>query len=152
MSDTASWRLAPYITVSDATAAIAFYEAAFGATVRTKHLVPDGTKVMHADLDLHGATIFLCDDFPEFNDGKQRDPRAFGGSPVTLHIDVPDVDAVFARALEHGATVEMALEDQFWGGRYGQLIDPFGHRWSLQTPGERPSDEQLDAGARAALT
>src|ERR1700742_4787456 len=94
-----------YLTVADASAAIAFYARAFGAKELARHATPDGKKLMHAALDINGGTLMLCDDFPEMNGGKRRDPQALGGSPVTLPLDLPNVDAVFARAVEAGATV-----------------------------------------------
>jgi PhnB protein len=149
-TDVLNWRLTPHLTVKDADAALAFYERAFGATVLHRHTTPNG-KVIHASVDLHGTQLFLADDFPEFREGKSGDPTALGGSPVTLHLDVPDVDSVFARAVEQGATVTMPLADQFWGARYGQLTDPFGHVWSIQTQKQYLTDDQLAEAGRKAF-
>jgi PhnB protein len=89
----------------------------------------------------------LCDDFPEMRGGAARDPKALGGSAVTLHLALPDVDAVFERAVAAGASVTMPLADQFWGDRYGKLRDPFGHEWSLATPKQPKSQAERDQGA-----
>jgi PhnB protein len=128
-----SWNLAPYLTVADGAAAIAFYERAFGATLVTKHLADDGKRVLHGHLDIHGATLLLSDDFPEHRGGKRNDALTYGGTPVTLHLDVPDAVAVAQRAAAHGATITMPVEPQFWGDVYGQFVDPFGLAWSVRT-------------------
>lgn len=125
--------VAPYLCVSDAAAAIAFYERAFGARTLSLHRSQDGKKITHASLDIGGGIVMLSDDFPEHS-GKSHAPQAFGGSPVTVHLCVPDVDATWATAVAAGATVVMPLADQYWGDRYGQLRDPSGHSWSLSTP------------------
>jgi PhnB protein len=140
--------LTPYLTVDDANAAIAFYQRAFGAELHAKHPAPDGKKLMHAALTIRGALLMLCDDFPEMRGGVRQSPKALGGSPVTLHLDVEDVDAAFERATQAGATVTMPLADQFWGDRYGKLRDPFGHEWSLATRKRATSEAEVTAGAR----
>lgn len=139
----------PYLTVEGAASAIAFYERAFGATLLGKQDTPDGTKVIHAALRFdNGALVMLSDDFPEKSGGQKRSPASLGGSPVTIHLDLPDVDACFERALGAGATVAMPLSDMFWGDRYGIVVDPFGHRWSLATRKRTATKDELDAGAR----
>ena len=140
--------LSPYLTVANASAAIEFYERAFGAKLVARHDTPDGKKIMHAALALsNGGTFMLCDDFPEMSGGKARDPNTLGNSPVTLHLDLPDVDTVWKLAVDAGAQVTMPLADMFWGDRYGQLVDPFGHRWSLATRKKQASEPELRAGA-----
>jgi len=89
--------------------------------------------------------VMMSDDFPEFNEGKSSTPEALGGSPVTIHLNLPDVDTVWQQAVDAGATVTMPLADQFWGDRYGQIVDPFGHRWSLSTHLRDMTPEQMDA-------
>ncbi len=123
--------LSPHLVVNDASAAIDFYKAAFGATELTRHHTPDGKRIMHASLSINGGMLMLNDEFPEYSGGKRFAPDALGGSPVTLHLQVNDADLVFNQALAAGATVRFALQDQFWGDRYGQLTDPFGHIWSV---------------------
>ena len=97
---------------------------------------PDG-KLVHAALRINGFLVMLNDDFPEMCGGKSMTPKSLGGTPVTIHLHVTDVDAAFQRALDAGATVVMPLEDQFWGDRYGVVADPFGHQWSLAETGAR---------------
>jgi PhnB protein len=139
--------VSPYLTVDDARAAIAFYEKAFGAKVASRQETPDGRKVIHAALLINGGLLMLSDDFPEMHGGAPHHAKALGGSPVTIHLDLPDVDATFARAVEAGATVTMPLADQFWGDRYGGLRDPFGHSWSLATRKRKVTQADLDRGA-----
>ena len=128
--------------------AIDFYKRAFGATVVTEQPTPDGKKLIHAALLVNGGLVMLSDDFPEQSGGVSRTPKAFGGTAVTLHLDLPDVDAIWKRAVEAGARVEMPLADMFWGDRYGIVTDPFGHRWSLATRKKAATQEELDAGAK----
>jgi PhnB protein len=139
--------LTPYLTVEDARAAIAFYQQAFGAVELARHATPDGDRLMHAALLVNGALLMLSDDFPEMTGGQKKNPRALGGTPVTLHLSYGDVDAAWERATRAGARVIMPLADQFWGDRYGIVEDPYGHRWSLARPGRRPGEEALREGA-----
>lgn len=132
----------PHLTVSDAKAAVEFYQRAFGAKSLGAATTPDG-RVMHAALDFNGSQIFLNDDFPEFCGGAGRSPSALGGSPVTIHLYVPDADEAFRRAVEAGAEIVMPIGDQFWGDRYGVVQDPFGQQWSLAHRVREVSREEL---------
>ena len=125
--------VAAHLTIRDGRGdeAVRFYEKAFGAKEEMRHLADDGKRLMHAHLTINGGSLMLNDDFPEFREGG-GDVPAPGG--VTLHIQVPDADAVWGKALAAGATVKFPLEDQFWGDRYGQLEDPFGFTWSIGGP------------------
>jgi PhnB protein len=134
----------PHLVVDDAAAAIDFYVKAFGATELGRVPGPGG-KLIHAALTINGSTVMLNDDFPEFNDGKSTTPKALGGTPVTIHLTVTDVESKFAQAVEAGAEVVMPLEDQFWGDRYGMVRDPFGHQWSLGQPVREVSPEEIAA-------
>jgi PhnB protein len=126
--------VAPHLIVDDAHKAIDFYSKAFGAVEVGRHMAQDGKRIMHASLRINNSILMLCDDFPEMHGGKGRSAKALGGTPVTIHLQVPDVDALWKQAVAAGATVEFPLADQFWGDRYGCLLDPFGHSWSLGTP------------------
>lgn len=136
--------LSPHLVVDDAAAAIDFYVKAFGATELGRVPHPDG-RLVHAALTLNGSTVMLADDFPDFNDGKSSTTKALGGTPITIHLQVPDVEASFQRALDAGAEVVAPLADQFWGDRYGVLRDPFGHQWSLGQPVREVSMEEIAA-------
>ncbi len=143
--------VAPYLMISDANAAIEWYQQAFGAVEIGRMAAPDGKKLIHAAITINGGLVMMSDDFPEFNSGRAGTPEALGGSPVVIHLDLPDVDAVWNQAVDAGATITMPLEDQFWGDRYGQLTDPFGHRWSLATKKTMPSNDEMRAGMEQAF-
>lgn len=122
----------PYLTIGDGrgTEAVAFYERAFGAHELRRHMADDGKRLMHSHLVINGGNLFLSDDFPEYRgDGPAPVPAA-----VTMHLEVEKVDEAWKRAVDAGAEVRMPLADQFWGDRYGQLRDPFGHNWSMASP------------------
>lgn len=136
--------VSPMLTVSDGAAAIDFYVKAFGAEELGRVPGPDGKRLFHAALRINGALVMLNDDFPEMNDGKSATPEALGGSPVTIHLTVTDVDQKFQRAVDAGATVVMPLDDMFWGDRYGELRDPFGHLWSMGQPMREVSPEEIE--------
>ncbi len=121
--------LTPHMTVRDAARAIEFYKKAFGAVERGVMKGPDG-KVMHAELRIGDSIFMLADEFPEFGG---LSPLSTGGAGMGLHIYVEDVDSAFDRAIGAGGTVEMPVADMFWGDRYGKLVDPFGHKWSIAT-------------------
>ena len=140
-------RVIPSLAVDGAAAAIDFYCAVLGATVRMRMDGPDG-KVGHAELQLGDSVIMLADEFPEMD---HRGPRSVGGTPVTLSVYVEDVDAVFAKAIAAGARELRAVEDQFYGDRSGQLEDPFGHRWNVATHVEDVSEEEMARRAREAM-
>ncbi|BBE34283.1 putative glyoxalase/bleomycin resistance protein [Sphingosinicella microcystinivorans] len=133
MSDTPELTgVTPHLTIRDNKAkdAIAFYEKAFGAQELFRHPADDGVRLMHARLAIAGGGLMLHDDFPEMMGGKPSGPPAC----VVLHIEVPDADAAWEQAVAAGATVRFPLDNQFWGQRYGQLADPFGHVWSIGGP------------------
>ena len=124
----------PFLTIRDGKAAeaLAFYAKAFGAIEVERNPTPDGSKLMQASMKLNDGWIMLADDFPEFR-GRPSDPPG----ATMLHLAVADADASWEKALEAGATVEMPIADQFWGDRYGQVRDPFGHLWSVGSPLKR---------------
>ncbi len=133
-----------HLIVRGANDAIEFYRKAFGAEVKGVMPSPDG-RVMHAEMRIGDSTIMLNDEFPEMG---AKSPAAIGGSPVTMHIYVADCDALWNRAVAAGATIKMPLADMFWGDRYGVLVDPFGHKWSIATHKEDLTAEEV--GRRGA--
>jgi PhnB protein len=144
--------LTPHIVVSDAAAAIDFYKAAFGAVETSRHLAPKSGKVMHASLSINGGVLMLNDDFSGSMGCKSETPEALGGSPVIFHLEVADADAAWAKALSAGAQVKYPLADQFWGARYGQLRDPFGHYWSVSHCLAQPTDAEVEEAAKTAIS
>jgi PhnB protein len=129
----------PYLIVNDASRAIDFYKASFGATELVRLADPSG-KIMHAEILVGNSTLMLADEFPDMG---YRSPKSFGGSPVSLLLYVEDVDVFFAKAIAGGATETQAVADQFDGDRRGTLTDPFGHVWLLATKQENVSYEEM---------
>jgi len=128
-----------YLTVADASAAIDFYTAVFGAEETFRLKAPDG-RLGHAELSLGGTSLLLADEFPEYGiDG----PAKFGGSPVTLHVHVDSADETIERAVEAGATLDRPAEDHFYGERSGAVRDPFGHRWNIGHAIEEVTPEEM---------
>ena len=123
--------LTPHLTIPSrgAAAAVDFYIIAFAAEVLDRKLAEDGERLIHAHLRINGASLMLNDEFPEYTG--QQDVRPAG---TTLHLPVADPDAWWTRAMLGGAEPVMDMADQFWGDRYGQLRDPFGHTWSIGGP------------------
>lgn len=136
--------ITPHLTVRGAEAAVAFYCRAFGASELYRNLAPDGKSVMHAELMVGDSRFFLHDEFPEQGELSPLDGQSTG---VKLHLYVAEVDELYQRAVEAGATVLMPLQDCFWGDRYAILRDPFGHRWSMATRIEDLSPGQLQSRA-----
>ena len=140
--------LTPHLVVKDAGKAIEFYKKAFGAEEIRCLPSSDGKSLIHAELQIGDSRLMLVDEFPEMD---CRGPRSIGGTPVTIHIFVKDVDTAFNKALAAGAGVKMPLADMFWGDRYGVLTDPFGHSWSLATHKEDLTPEEISTRAREAF-
>jgi PhnB protein len=136
-------RVMPYLIVDGGSEAIDFYTQVLGASERVRMPGPDG-RLGHAELQFGDSVIMLADENPEMG---ARGPRSVGGSPVTIHVYVDDVDDTFERALQAGATALQPLEDRFYGDRAGQLEDPFGHHWSLATHVEDVPPEEMSRRA-----
>lgn len=117
----------PHLICKDAIKAIDFYKQAFGAEEQMKLVAPNGGLV-HAGLKIGDSMIMLAEEMPEYG---SLGPASLKGSPVVIHLMVKDADAAIAQAQKAGATVVMPAADMFWGDRYGQVVDPFGHRWSI---------------------
>jgi PhnB protein len=143
--------LIPHLVCDPCAKAIEFYKKAFGAEEVSRAPAPGGQKIMHAALRIGGRLLFLVDDFPEFCGGKSESPKALGGTPITIHRFVPDVDAAMERAVKAGATVKMPAQDMFWGDRYGVVVDPFGHQWSLATHVRDLTPEEMMKGMEEAF-
>ena len=139
-------RLSPYLCVDGAAKAIDFYTEVLGATVKMRMDGPDGT-IGHAELALGESIIMLADEYP---DTGFLSPSRVGGTPVTLHAYVEDVDAVFEKALANGAKALRPVENQFYGDRSGQFEDPFGHRWNVASHVEDVSPEDMARRAEEA--
>jgi PhnB protein len=142
--------ITPHLVIKNAAEAIEFYKRAFGAEELSRMPFPagdGGMKIGHAELKIGDSRLFLADEFPDHG---AVGPS--GNSPVTIHLYVTDADATFARAVEAGATVSMPLADMFWGDRYGKLVDPFGHHWSIAEHVEDLTPEQMQERMAAAMS
>lgn len=141
-------RVTPYLIVDGASAAIDFYTSVLGATEVMRMAAPDG-KVGHAELKIGDSVIMLADEHPEMD---ARGPGSVGGTPVSLHVYVEDVDAVLDRATDAGAKALRPVEDRFYGDRSGGFEDPFGHRWDVATHVEDVPPDEMEKRAAAAMS
>jgi PhnB protein len=132
--------LTPYLAVDDATAAIEFYQRAFGAKERVRMPGPDGM-IAHAELEIGDSKVMLADPFPQ---SSTRPPKELGGTSVGIFVYVENVDEVFQKAVDAGATATMEPDDQFWGDRFGSVTDPFGHSWQISTHVEDVPPEEME--------
>jgi uncharacterized glyoxalase superfamily protein PhnB len=137
--------ITPHIVVQGANEAIEFYKKAFGAVEHYRMPMPDG-KIMHAEIQIGDSCFFLNDEMMG-----AKSPQSLGGSPITIHLYVEDVDALWNQAVAAGCQVAMKLMDTFWGDRYGLLIDPFGHSWALASHIEDVSPEEMNRRAEAEM-
>ena len=145
---TGAENIIPHIVCAGADKAIEFYKQAFGAVEVHRIPAKDGKRIMHACLSIGGSMIYLNDDFPEFCGGKSFNPHALQGTAVTLHRYVEDCDAAIKKAVDAGATIMMPPADTFWGDRYGIVIDPFGHRWSIATHLKDMTPEEIQTAMK----
>ena len=132
--------ITPHLVCAGAAEAMAFYKKAFGATEIGRMPTPDG-KIAHAEMRIGDSRIMLADDFPDYG---SNGPLALKGTPVFIHLYVNDADTAWDQAIAAGAKPVMPLADMFWGDRYGQLEDPFGHRWSIATHQRDVTPEQME--------
>jgi uncharacterized glyoxalase superfamily protein PhnB len=135
--------VSPHIVIKGAGQAIDWYKKAFGAEELFRMPAPDGS-IMHAEIRIGDSPIMIAEEFPTMG---VKGPKSIGGSPVTIHLYVKDVDKVYNQAVAAGATAAMPPADMFWGDRYGKLIDPYGHHWSVATHMEDLTPEQCSQRA-----
>lgn len=139
--------ITPSLTVHDAAAAIDFYKRAFGAEELARMPGPGG-KVMHSELRIGDSRFFVIDDMGM---GSTKSPKGAGTTTCSLNVYVEDCDAVWKRAVGAGATVAMPLDNQFWGDRYGALVDPYGHSWGIGSHVEDLTPEEMQKRGAAAM-
>jgi len=139
--------ITPYLVVKGGAKAIDYYTKVFGAKELMRMEAPDG-RVGHAELQIGDSHIMLADEHPEMN---IRGPQSLGGSGVGILVYVPDVDHVFQQAVDAGAKVEREVKDQFYGDRSGNIVDPFGHKWTIATHVEDVAPEEMKRRAEAAM-
>jgi PhnB protein len=133
-------RVTPYLCCRGAAAAIDFYTEVLGATERMRMPGDSPENVGHAELEIGTGLVMIADEFPDHG---FLSPQTIGGTPVTVHVYVEDADAVFAKAIAAGATATREMENQFYGDRSGQFVDPWGHRWNVASHVEDVSDEEM---------
>jgi PhnB protein len=131
--------LTPYLIVKDAAKAIEFYKQAFGAKEVFRLTEPQG-KIGHAELRIGDALLMLADEYPDFG---ALSPASVGGSPVSIHLYVMNVDRTVERATSAGATILRPVTDEFFGDRTGMIVDPFGHKWQIATRTEEVSPHEM---------
>jgi PhnB protein len=135
----------PALVVRGGKKAIEFYKQAFGAKELGAMYMPDGEKLMHAEIQIGDSRIMLGEESPEMG---ATSPQALGGSPTSLNLYVDNCDAWYDRAIKAGAKSNMAPADMFWGDRYGKVVDPFGHYWGILTHKEDVSPADMDRRAK----
>lgn len=138
--------ITPHLVVRGAAKAIEFYKQAFGAESLGAMSMPGSDKIMHASIMIGDSMIMLADDFPEWGSHSPQDSTV--PSPVVIHIYTADTDGMFQRAVAAGATAKMPPMDMFWGDRYAQVTDPFGHRWSIGTHVKDVAPADMEAAAK----
>lgn len=147
MSDFKEHSVSPYLVCANAVEAIEFYKKAFGAEQIVAIKTPTGG-ILHATLNLNGSSVMLTEKNTEC---KAVGPATLGGSPVSIHLIVDDIDATMQQAEQAGAKIVMPAEDMFWGDRFGCLQDPFGHSWSLATHIRAVSQEEAQRAANEMM-
>jgi uncharacterized glyoxalase superfamily protein PhnB len=139
--------ITPHLVCAGAADAIDFYKKAFGA-VEMRRLAGKNGKLMHASIKIGNAAVMLVDEVPEWG---SLSPTSLNGTPVTIHLNVPDVDAFVERAVKAGALLRMPVADMFWGDRYGIIEDPFGHKWSIATHQRDMSTEEIEEAMKTFM-
>jgi PhnB protein len=142
----------PHLIVNDGMAALTFYREVFGAAEGHNMMAPDGRRLMHGELILDGHKIFISDEFTAEEGGSCLTPKTLGGSCVRIMLMTDDADAVVERAVARGATVIMPVQDMFWGARYGQFVDPFGHQWGINQQLREQTEAETNAAAKKFFT
>lgn len=143
----------PHLIVAGAAQAIEFYKQAFGAELVSSMPTPDGARIIHATITLGGQPVYLVDEFPENREqgGVMVAPTTVKATTVSIALNVDDADAVYAQAVKAGASAHMPVENTFWGARYGQLLDPYGHLWEINQEVQQRSEDEMKAALAADM-
>ena len=137
----------PALSIQGAAEAIEFYKRAFGATERLRMPGPNNS-IAHAELQIGDSVVMVSDPFPQ---ASTKPPTELGGTTISLFCYVEDVDTIFQQAIDAGATTTMEIQDQFWGDRFGSLLDPYGHAWGLATHVEDIPPEEMAERSKQAM-
>lgn len=139
--------ITPHLTCRNAPKALEYYKEVFGAEIQTVSNGPDG-RIIHSQFKIGDSIVMMSEEFPEYG---SLSPLSMKGSSVTLHVYIEDPDALFNRAVAAGATAVMPMMDAFWGDRYGQIVDPFGHKWSIAARRRIMTEQEMEDEARKAF-
>jgi len=142
----------PHLIDKDGMAALKFYQEVFGAEPGHNMMAPDGKRLMHGELMLEGHKFFVSDEFSREEGGNCRTPPSLGGTCVRITLQTDDADAVVERAVARGAKILMPLQDMFWGARYGQILDPFGHNWGVNQQLKEQTEAETEKAAEEFFT
>ena len=142
----------PHLIVTDGTAALEFYREVFGAEEGHNMMAPDGKRLLHGELLLDGHKLVVSDEFTAAEGGLCKTPQTLGGTSVRITLQTDDADGVVERALARGARVLMPMQEMFWGARYGQIEDPFGHIWGINQQLQEQTEEETNAAAKEFFT
>ena len=134
----------PHLVIKDCAKALDFYVKALGAHEIYRSMMPDG-RVMHAMIQVGNSIVMMADEFPEMG---AVGPNKLGGTSVALHVYTEDADKLFKKAVDAGAAPIMPISDTFWGDRYGQIQDPYGHRWAIATHTKDVSPQEMEKAAK----
>lgn len=137
----------PELIVRSGLAALEFYKSVFGAEEVHRMVQPGSGKLVHGELTLDGHKFFVCDEFPPNEGGTCKSPETLGGTGVRITLLVDSADRIVERAVAAGARVSMPVQDMFWGGRYGKVVDPFGHEWGINQQVKEQSHEETQRAA-----
>jgi PhnB protein len=138
----------PHVIVNDGLAAVKFYKEVFGAEEGHNMMAQDGKRLMHGEVTVDGHLMFVSDEFTAAEGGMCKTPQTLGGTSVRITLQTDNADAVVERAVARGAKVLMPLQDMFWGARYGQIEDPFGHVWGINQQLKEQTEEETSAAAK----
>jgi PhnB protein len=137
----------PELIVRGGPAALDFYKSVFGAEEVHRMMAPGTDKLMHGELTLDGHKFFVCDEFSASEGGTCKSPQTLGGTGVRITLLVDNADEVVERAVAAGGRVSMPVQDMFWGGRYGKIVDPFGHEWGINQELRKLTPEETEKAA-----
>ncbi|WP_146591458.1 VOC family protein [Posidoniimonas polymericola] len=137
--------LIPYLSITDAAKAVAFYADVFGVAPYIQLNMPDG-RVMHCEFRIGNARFFLSEELPEH--GGTPSPTRLDATSVAIHLYVDDCDAMIETMKDNGSTVLMEPTDMFWGERFGRVRDPFGHEWGIATQLREMSPDEIQAAVK----
>ena len=144
MLSSSTCEFVPYLSISDAESAVAFYSRVFGVAPHLLLNMPDG-RVMHCEFRIGGTRFFLSEELPEH--GGTPSPKRLGATSVAIHLYVDDCDAMVETMTNNGSTVLMAATNMFWGERFARVRDPFGHEWGITTQLQEMTPDEIQAAA-----